>query len=593
VIKVGGHETTLGRLRVEEVLPAAFRETGKRPVKDMAVLDSKRTKALLSRLGKEHAQDYGQVTNSLTQLGNEHTYKEAFSIGLDDFAVVDKVGRDRILAAGNRRADALVRSGKRRTSPEVLAELTQASNQVDQRVAESLAKNPTNIYQMVTSGSRGSKEQLGQIVSTPGLVKNAKDQVVPFLVPNSYSEGLDTSAYWVTLQGARKGTLQKTQGVAMPGYMTRLMVNSTVDHLITEDDCGTKDGVKLGIDDGDVLDRYLSHSVKLGGKSYAPGTIVSPHLVSLAKKEKKLRLDVRSPTRCQSENGICKKCMGLSENGRSYDIGDNVGVVAAQAIGEPSTQLSLNVFHQGGLAKGRGSDSIGTFKRLQEILTLNTGLPFMAPLAPVSGAVTSVKKSDRGGHDVVMGGKTMWVPPSQDLKVKAGQRVVRGSPLSTGPQNPQDVLNLRGLHPMQDYITDEINNVLKTAAPVKRRNIEVVVKAMTDITQIEDAGDHPDWVPGDIRPVTKVNAWNRKAARAGKKSVQHEPQVKGVNLLPQELNEDWLARLNFTSLTSSLTQAFREGWKSNIHGFHPIPGLAVGSEFGKTKGRVEDWKGQY
>ncbi len=593
VIKVGGAETTLGRLRVESVLPPRYRETGKKSVQEMTVLDSKRTKELLSDLGKNHEQDYGRVTNALTQLGNDHSYKEGFSIGLDDFRVIEKGRRDKILAEANRRADDLVKRGKKRTDPEVIGILRKADDAIDKMADERLKRNPTNIYQMVTSGSRGSPEQLKQIVSTPGLVKNARDEVVPFLVPSSYSEGLDTSAYWVTLQGARKGTLQKTQGVAMPGYMTRLMINSTVDQLVTEDDCGTKDGVRLSTEDKDIMDRYLARPSRIGGKTYAAGTVVTPHLLAAAKKEKKGRLEVRSPTRCQSEDGICKKCMGLSENGRAYNIGDNVGVVASQAVGEPSTQLSLNVFHQGGLAKGKGSESMGTFKRLEELLTLNTTLPFTAPLAPKSGKVEAVKKADRGGLNVTVSGQTLWVPPGQDLRVKAGQRVARGTPLSTGPQNPADVLNLRGLHPMQDYVTDQIQNVLQGAAPVKRRNIEVVVKAMTDVTQIEDPGDHPEWVPGDMRPITKVNAWNRQAARQGKRPVRHEPQVKGVKLLPKELKEDWMARLNFESLTSSLTQAFREGWKSNLHGFHPIPGLAAGSEFGKTRGKVENWVGQY
>lgn len=593
IVRVGGAETTLGRLRVESVLPAQYRETGKRKVKDMTVLDAKRMKGLLSRLGREHEQDYGKVTNALTMLGNEHSYKEAFSIGLDDFRVVNKAKRDRIIGESNREVDALLRQGRKRKSAEVLSILDKATDRIDALTTQKLKADPTNIYQMVTSGSRGKPEQLKQIISTPGLVKNAKDEVVPFLVPSSYSEGLDTSAYWVTLAGARKGTLQKTQGVAMPGYMTRLMINSTVDQLVTEDDCGTGDGTKLSVDDHDALDRYLAKPLRVGGKTYRRGSVVTPHLLAAAKKGRKGAIEVRSPTRCQSEDGICKKCMGLSENGRPYDIGDNLGVVASQAVGEPSTQLSLNVFHQGGLAKGRGSDSMGTFKRLEELLTLNTNLPFTAPLAPQSGTVKDVKKADRGGHNVYMGDATLWVPPGQDLKVKKGQRVARGTALSTGPQNPRDVLNLRGLHQMQDYVTDQIQGVLKKAAPVKRRNIEVVVKAMTDITRVEDPGDHPDWVPGDIRPVTKVNAWNRKAARAGKKSVAHEPQVKGVKLLPKELKEDWLARLNFEDLGSSLTQAFREGWRSNIHGFHPLPGLAVGSEFGKTKGKVKDWRGQY
>ena len=597
IIRVHGHETTLGRLKVEELLPPSYRETGKKKLSEMTVLDKGASRKLLSAIGRHDPQDYGRVANDLVQLGNNHSYKEGFSVGLNDFRVVGKEGRDKIVRAAEK-ASASIRGGSGTAAEKedrVIAVLQRANDAIDQRADAHLKAHPTNIFQMVRSGSRGDPLQLKQIVSTPGLVKDARDRVVPFLVPKSYSEGIGTSSYWVTLSGARKGTLQKTQGVAMPGYMTRLMINSTVDQLITEEDCGARDGVKLSVDSADVLDRYLAHDTRLGAHRYRAGSVVTPKMVSDARSNKKTELDVRSPTRCQAADGICKHCMGLAENGRPYDIGDNVGVTAAQALGEPSTQLSLNVFHQGGLAKGRSSESLGTFKRLEELLTLSTRLPFAAPLAPQAGRVTKISKAPQGGSFVHVGTSESWVPPGQDLKVKPGQSVMRGSALSTGPQNPEDVLRLRGLHPLQDYVTDQIQGVLKNAAPVRRRNIEVVVKAMTDVTQVEDAGDHPDWVPGDMVPVTKVNAWNRKAGRAKNKLVIHEPQVKGVNLLPQAVKEDWMARLNFNGLERSLTQAMREGWSSNLHGFHPVPGMAFGSEFNraKSKGAVKDWRGEY
>jgi len=286
--------------------------------------------------------------------------------------------------------------------------------------------------------------------------------------------------------------------------------------------------------------------------------------------------------------------MGLSENGRPYDTGTNIGVIAGQSIGEPSTQLSLNVFHTGGLAKGRGARSFSTFDRMKQLLTMPKEVPDEAPLARSGGTITKIEKAPQGGEYVYIGGDPHYVPSSQTRAFKRGDRVARGDSLTTdGVVNPKQLLPLKGVEAVQDYLTDHIHGVLKEAAPVKKRNVEVVVKTLTNVTRVEDPGDHPDWAPGDLRPASQVIDWNRKKAKKGKK-VSHSPVLKGIDVLPKELEEDWVARMNFQDLSRTLAQAAREGWRSNIHGFHPIPALAHASEFGKAKGKLgPEWKGEY
>jgi DNA-directed RNA polymerase subunit beta' len=175
--------------------------------------------------------------------------------------------------------------------------------------------------------------------------------------------------------------------------------------------------------------------------------------------------------------------------------------------------------------------------------------------------------------------------------VKRGDRVKRGDALTAdGAVDPKQLLVLKGVRAVQDYLSNAMHAVLGTAVPVKRRNVEVVVKAMTNVTSLDDVADHPDWVIGDVRPTSQVEAWNRKRG----KKIKHTPVVKGVNVLPTEVQEDWIARLNFQNLNRTLAQAAREGWRSNIHGFHPVPGLAFATEFGKGEKRHgEEWRGQY
>jgi DNA-directed RNA polymerase subunit beta' len=595
IIKVGGHETTVGRLLIEDVLPARMRETGKKKVRDMTVFGKRESKALLTEIARRNPHVYGDVANKLKDLGNDFSTEVGFSIGLDDFRVINQKERDKLIADAERKADRIRKNTKlswQKRQEKIIDEFSRADDKLDALNTKTLQKNPTNIYKMIVSGSRGDPVQLKQIVSTPALVKDAKNRTVPYLIPRSYSEGMDVASYWTTLHGARKGTIQKTQGVREPGYLSKLIVNSAMNQVITEDDCKTTEGVYLNVDDGDILDRYLSRGVRLGGRRYRAGTIVTTEMVAAARKGRKDSLPVRSPMRCKAKDGICKKCMGLSENGRTYDTGTNIGVISAQAVGEPSTQLSLNVFHTGGLAKGKGAKSFSTFDRLDQLLKMPQTLPNKAPLAAMSGRVTKIEKSPAGGEDVYIGKVRHYIPSTQERLVRKGQKVKKGDALSDGLIDPKQLLPLKGVDAVQDYLSDEIHGVLKTSAPVKKRNVEVIVKAMTNVTRVDDPGDHPDWAPGDLRPTSRITFWNRK--RKGKKPVQHTPVLKGIDVLPKELQEDWVARMNFQDLNRTLAQAAREGWRSNIHGFHPVPGLAHATEFGrgKEKHRAE-WRGQY
>jgi len=583
IITVGGHETTLGRLRIEAALPEKLREIGKKPLSQMRVFDKGMTKKVLTHVAKHYENRYGEVANALLNLGNEYSTSVGFSIGLDDFSVVGKKNRDLLIHGAERKAAKIRQSSLgRKAQDKKIVEIYQVINEELDRInAMSFDRAPTNISMMVDSGSRGSREQLKQIVSTPALVMDAKSRVVPYLIPKSYSEGMDLASYWTTLHGARKGTLQKVQGVRDPGYMSKQVINSTMNLLVTEKDCGTNQGIWLDLDDPDILDRYTAGSASV---------LVTPVLVAAARKMNKKALYVRSPMRCEAKHGVCQKCMGLAAGSKSYDVGDNVGVMAGQAIGEPATQLSLRVFHTGGLARGKGAESKDMFVRLQHVLRMPKNLPGAAPLAKTTGRVTKVVKAPQGGELVYIGSKEHYIPEDQTRTVKLRGIVQKGEALSDGSVDPRELLHLRGIQAVQDYIASELQRVLMTAVPVRRRNAEVLSKALTNVTRVDDPGEHPDWLPGDLRPTSVVRAWNKKA----KKPVLHTPILKGVDILPLEMQEDWMARLNFQKLNKTLTQAAREGWATNIHGFHPIPAAAQATEFGKGRKVLGDeWKGQY
>jgi len=594
IVKIGNTETTAGRLKLEAVLPKELQETGKRSVNKMRVFDKAYVKKVLTYVAKKHPKSFGEVVNPLKDIGNTYSTDLGFSIGLDDFSVINKSVRDGLMQKAEERASAIRKNTRftQKTKDAKIVKIFQMVNaELDRLNNEHLQKNPTNISRMVTSGSRGKPVQLKQIVSSPVLVMDAKDRVVPYLIPRSYSEGMDIASYWTSLHGARKGTIQKVQGVRDPGYLSKQIMNSTMNMLVTEKDCKTSGGIWLDVDNADITDRKLAKGARLAGASYKAGSLVTPNMLAAAKGAKRKRLFVRSPLRCESDHGVCKTCMGLASGGSDHSIGDNVGIMAGQSIGEPATQLSMNVFHTGGLAKGLGAKSQGTFERLRNVLRLPKTVKDAAPLALTGGVVSKVQRAPQGGEYVTINKVTHYVPGNQKRTVKLRDTVDKGEPLSNGVIDPRDLLPLKGIESVQDYIASELQRVLSTAVPVRRRNVEVVVKSLTNVTHIDDPGTHPDWIIGDMRPTSVVKGWNKKTKGP---PVLHTPVLKGVDILPLEMQEDWIARLNFQRLSSTLTQAAREGWSSNIHGFHPIPGIAKATEFGRGKKALgPEWKGQY
>lgn len=593
-IVIGNTEVTLGKVKIESVLPNDLRELGKKKLEDTRVYGKTDLGNVLTAVAKKHPQQFGVIANSFKDLGNDYSTKLGFSIGLDDFATVNKELRDGLIRDANAKADK-IRASKKLSANDKYVKIVETFQEVDEKLDKqnsiALAKNPTNIYKMVVSGARGNPEQLKQIVSSPILVKDGRDRVVPYLIPKSYSEGMDIGSYWTTMHGARKGTIQKVQGVRDPGYISKQIQHSVMNTVITEKDCGTKEGIMLSINDNDIMDRRLAGEYNFKGAKFHRNDLVTANTVSAAIKSGKEMIKVRSALRCESEHGVCQMCAGDSVSGGKLDIGTNIGVISGHAIGEPSVQLSMNVFHTGGLAKGRASQSQSMFKTLANFMRLPQNFPNAAVLSSTSGTIDSIEKAPQGGSFVTIGNSKTYVPASKDLVIKKGMSIQKGEPISSGSVNPTDLLSKTDIVKTQDQLTHDIANLFGQVAPIRRRNIEVVVKAMTNVTKIDDPADHPTYLPGDMAPTSVVKAWNK--SNKGKE-IKHTPTIKGVNVLPHEMQEDWIARLGYDNIGRTLVEASREGWKSNIHGFHPIPAAAYAKEFGiKSKIGVDEWKGQY
>jgi len=255
----------------------------------------------------------------------------------------------------------------------------------------------------------------------------------------------------------------------------------------------------------------------------------------------------------------------------------------------------LKAFHGGGvIPPGQALKSEGLvdqFSRVQQLLTLPENVPGSASLAKKDGRVTDIKKDTAGGHEVYVGAERHYIPNDRGTpalvskgkakKLQVGMQVKRGDPLSEGPVNPHELLELTDMPRVQRYLSDELYGMYKSEG-IDRRAAETVVRGITNTGQVEEPGDIPGFTRGDMVPISSVDNMNRMLP-SGSKKMKIQPFLRGVNIMPLEKSEDWIARLNHRRLSDTIVEAAQQGWKSQIHGVNPIPALAYGAEFGKGK----------
>lgn len=593
VVSVAGFKapTTFGRILLQSRMPKSFSKNQEILHDPKFVINKKVLKGDLAPiLAKQHTDEFAKTVDSLKDLGNEHAYRQGYSLGLKDFGAIPE--RDAIMAEAARKEAALRKSTKDRAAIDKgIVEIYQDATAKLEHAQKALADKGNRLAVMVLSGARGDPEQLRQMVSAPMLVEDSSGKVVPSPIKKSYAEGLDVGEYWMSQHGARKGIIQRTRGTAEPGAITKDIINSTMTTLVVSQDCGTTQGIHMDLKDPDIVDRYTAMPYKLkDGTHIKEGTAITPDLLTRLKNSKHERIVVRSPLKCAHGQGLCAKCYGLSERGKNHDIGTNVGILAAQAMGEPSAQLTMNAFHSGGVAMGAGAKSVDAVTRLSNLLEMPKKVRDEATLSAASGKITAIKKDAAGGVDVFVAEKDNtgevtehkhYVPRNlvrEDLKV--GDQVRRGDQLSGGFINPHRLLETtKDIHAVQNFLTKELHEGLFKKHGVRQRNIEVAVRAITNLAKVKDPGSS-DHLHGDIVPRSVLDEHNKNLPK-GKSPVVYESVLKGTGEIPHLATQDWMQRLNYQQLHTTIQGAAARGERSELHGYHPIPAIARGSEFGK------------
>ena len=468
---------------------------------------------------------------------------------------------------------------------------TEATEKVADAMKAFFPKDNT-INRMVTSGARGNWLQVRNIAGMRGLVNNPKGEIIPRPIISSYREGLSVLEYFIATHGARKGLADTALRTADSGYLTRRLVDVAQDVIIREDDCGTTKGLDMPIAVADaagvlvrdkgvensVFTRTLSEDAKdAKGKVVAKagedaGDVVIDLLIAAGVTEVK----VRSVLTCESAAGVCAACYGRSlATGKLVDIGEAVGIIAAQSIGEPGTQLTMRTFHTGGSASA--DDITQGLPRVQELFEARTPKG-ASPIAEAAGRITIeetektrkvILTPDNGDEPVVYN-----VLKRSNLLVNDGDHVELGQQLQTGTVDPKDVLRVQGVRAVQKHLVGGVQGVYRSqGVPIHDKHIEVIVRQMLRKVTVVDHGE-TDLLPGEVVERTHYTDVNRKALSEGKKTAQGRQEVMGITKASLA-TDSWLSAASFQETTRVLTQAAMDG-KSD-----PLVGLKENVIIGK------------
>ncbi|GAB49150.1 DNA-directed RNA polymerase subunit beta' [Mobilicoccus pelagius] len=562
-------ETTLGRAIFNTTMPADY------PFVD-APVDKKRLSTIVNDLAERYSKV--QVATSLDALKETGYYwatRSGTTVSISD--VVTPPRKQEILENYEAKAEkvqvqyerGLITDDERRQ--ELIEIWTQGSNEVAKEMEANFPRlNP--IYRMVSSGARGNWFQLRQIAGMRGLMANPRGEIIPRPIKSNFREGLSVLEFFISTHGARKGLADTALRTADSGYLTRRLVDVSQDVIIREQDCGTDRGLTLPIamrrTDGSlvahedvestVYARTLAEDISdengevLVEAGVDLGDVLIDRLVAAGIEE----VRVRSVLTCDSHVGTCAKCYGRSlATGKLVDIGEAVGIIAAQSIGEPGTQLTMRTFHTGGAASA--DDITQGLPRIVELFEARTPKG-VAPIAEASGRV-QIEETDKARRVLLTpddGSEEHAYPVSKRarLLVQDGQHIDVGTKLIQGAIDPKQVLRILGPRAVQMHLVDEVQKVYRQqGVSIHDKHIEVIVRQMLRRVTIIEAGD-ADLLPGSMAERGRFETENRRVVAEGGKPASGRPELMGITKASLA-TDSWLSAASFQETTRVLTDA--------------------------------------
>jgi DNA-directed RNA polymerase subunit beta' len=560
-------ETTLGRSLFNETLP-----------EDYPFVDREISKRELGGIVNDLAERYPKVQvaatlDALKETGFRWATRSGVTISIED--VVTPPGKAAILDRHEKLAEKVETQYARGviTEQERRQELIEIWTKATSEVAEAMQENfpkDNPVWMMVHSGARGNMMQVRQIAGMRGLVANPKGEIIPRPIKTNFREGLTVLEYFISTHGARKGLADTALRTADSGYLTRRLVDVSQDVIIREEDCGTERGVVMAIGtrnaegivvrdpnaETSVYARTLAASVEKDGKTVLEagadlGDVNITTLIEAGIEEVK----VRCVLTCDSKVGTCASCYGRSlATGKTVDVGEAVGIIAAQSIGEPGTQLTMRTFHTGGVA---GEDITHGLPRVVELFEARTPKG-VAPIAEVSGRLR-VDDTDKTRKLVVVpddGSEEIAYPVSKRarLRYQDGDHVSVGDKLHEGAVNPHEVLRILGPRQVQLHLVAEVQEVYRSqGVSIHDKHIEVIIRQMLKRVNILEAGS-TEFLPGALIERAVFETENRRVVAEGGEPAAGRPVLMGITKASLA-TESWLSAASFQETTRVLTDA--------------------------------------
>ncbi len=580
--KFGGKpfETSVGKLFFNSVLPD-----------DFSYVNEEMNQKRLSSLVDQCIMHYGvegtpKILDKIKNFGFKYVTQSGITWSIADVIVPE--GKKEIVKAGHVLADKIIEQYNDGLLSEeekhrMLVELwEQKKGEVEKLLPATLDKNGS-VYDMITSGARGSIGNLTQMAGMKGIIVDTTGREIDFPIIPSYKEGLSPIEYFISTHASRKGLADTALNTAKAGYLTRRLVDVAQDVVITEEDCGTKEGRMVtkenisGIEiplAKNIRGRMIAADIKdeAGKTLYKRGFLITKEEAEKIDAMGVKEVFIRSPLSCKTVHGLCRTCYGLDlGRDRQVDIGEAVGIIAAQAIGEPGTQLTLRTFHLGGVAGG--ADITQGLPRIEEIFERRT--PKNAALVSrTDGEVLEIRKDGKEAVVVVLSDtkgdaksnqEEYILPPRRLITVKPGERVTKGQLLTDGSAIIPEVFKYGGQQLTEQYIIDEINKVYELqGAATSKKHIEVIVRQMFSRKRVKESGDTA-LSPGEIVESIELSEENARVTERGGDLARAETMILGITEVSLT-TKSWLSAASFQNTNRVLINNAVKGGIDHLRG---------------------------
>ena len=579
--KSGIVETTVGKLIFNQAIPQNLGFVDRddpdnllKPEIDFLVGRKELGKIIDRSIRMNGANMTAQVLDDIKKLGFKYSTRGAITIGVSDMIIPEI--KQKYLEETDKKVEMITKQYRRGmiTEEERKNAVVNAWNKTTEDVKNALIAsmdkfNP--VYMMSNSGARGNVNQIRQLAGMRGLMADTSGETIEIPIRSNFREGLNVLEYFISTHGARKGLADTALRTADSGYLTRRLVDVSQDVIVRELDCGTDEGITLTdiVTSGEKIEGLEE---RLSGR-YAAEDIVDPktnevvvrhHELITEKVAHKLaenglkKARIRSVLTCRSKTGVCAKCYGLNlATGEECNVGEAVGIIAAQSIGEPGTQLTMRTFHTGGVA---GDDITQGLPRVEELFEARKPKG-LAIISEISGTV-ALRETKKKREVVVTNesgeAHTYLIPYGSRLKVTDGEVIEAGDELTEGSVNPHDILKIKGIHAVQSYLLREVQKVYRLqGVDINDKHIEVIVRQMLRKVKVDEAGD-TNLLPGSLVDMFEFEEANAEAQANSLRVAEGKQALLGITKASLA-TDSFLSAASFQETTRVLTEAAIKG----------------------------------